>query len=277
MTKPKTCGIAGCRLPAIHASLHCWEHITDIDQYRQQIEKDVLDGVDFTGAIFIGADLRGLNLSGIKAVGADFTGADLYKVSFAGGSLAGANFNRSRMNYTSFDIADLRGSCLNNSIGKMPSFIGANMEKCQARYSVITDANLSEAGMNLSDWQGATMSFCDLTHVKANRIHAPWTNLMGSILKHGEFEFAVLGGSMLDGVQASGADFKRSNLLGVSARAATFRDCNFYYARMTAGIFIGADFAGADLSRAVLRTASFYDAVMDGVKMENAVLDRAKF
>ena len=277
MIDVKNCKAPDCRLSAVHGSKFCWEHHTEKDAYRLKLEHDVLEGADFSGSVFCGVDLKGLNLSGMKAPGADFTGADLYKVSFAGASLNGTSFNRSRINYTSFDLADLRNACLDNCLGKTPSFIGANMEQCQAKYTVITDSNLSEANMELSNWQGATLSFCDLTRLKAKKMHAPWTNMMGSILKHGEFELAVLGGSMMDGVQAPEANFNRSNLLGVSARAATFCGSKFYYARLTAGIFVGADFTNADLTRAVLRTTSFFDARMDGAKMESAVLDRARF
>jgi len=277
MNNHKDCIKPDCRLPAIHNSDFCWEHLKDRDAYRLKLEQDVLNGVDFSDACFRGVDLRGLNLSGMKAPRTDFSGADLYKVSFAGATLNNSLFSRSRVNYTSFDLADMRNSCLNNCLGKTPNFIGANLRQCEAKYTVITDANLSEANMELSNWQGSTLSFCDLTRVKAAKIHAPWSNLMGTILKHGEFEFAVLGGCMMDGVQATEANFNRANLLGVSARAGSFNESSFYYARLTAGIFVGADFTNADLTRAVLRVTSFFDARMDDAKMEAAVLDRAKF
>jgi len=277
MDNLKTCSQRGCKLPAINDCDTCWEHLQDKDGFRKKLEQDVATGRKYASAVFVGADLSHLNLAGMIAPGANFDGADLYKVIFVAANLQNCSLKRCHINYTSFDRVNLRGSCLDNCIGKTPSFIGADLTATKAWRLVFTDANLSSADLGKSDWQGATIAFSDLSKVNARELHAPWSNLMGSILSHADFEFAVLGGSILDGAQASHSSFVRAILIGVSARATSFRDSRFHYARLTAGLFNMADFTNADLTRAVLRTASFHDARLDGADMDRAILDRARF
>jgi len=277
MREIRFCNKADCRLPAIHDSDTCWEHLHDKDGYRNEIEQGVVNSREYHNAVFVGAGLAGLNLAGMIANNADFTGADLYNVIFAGADLRWSKFDRCRFNYTSLDRADFSFASMNYCIGKTLSAIGADFEGAEMRYCTFTDANFQDANLSNSNWQGSIITSCDLSRINGYNWHAPRVNLEDSILTKANLEFAVLGGSLMDGVKAAQTNFRRTNLIGVSARNADFQLCGFYYARLTSGCFDRADFSDSDLTRAVLRSVTFFAANLNDVIMDNAVLDRAKF
>jgi uncharacterized protein YjbI with pentapeptide repeats len=272
----KQCNQAGCRLPSIHNSELCWEHIENKEQYRRDLVENIAEGIEFTDASFIGTDLSGLNLSGMIASRANFTGSDLCNCNLTKANMQYSKLNRCLLNLTVFDYADLSGAELNNCDGSINAN-NANFKDSKARNINIIDGVLSNAVLTKADWRGARLINCSMENVMAQQWLAPWSDFTESDFNHSDFEFAVLGGSVMDGVVAKHVSFKRANLIGVSAQNADFNNSDFYYARLTSGIFENADFVNAKMTRAVLRTASFIGANMSGSKINRSVLDRARF
>jgi len=277
MNNYKSCIHPDCRLPAIINNNSCWEHLKDKEGFRERLVKAVAEGRDYTNAVFAGVDLSDLSLSGMIAHGSDFTGADLYKTILDGANLQRALMNRCRLNYTCLDKADLKNAQLNGCQGKATNLIGADLRDTIARYCMFTNVNMTDARISNADWSHTTLIVSDLSGIEGYKWHAPWINLSGSILTGSNCEFAVLGGSNMNEVRATQANFIRANLIGVNARGADFRKSKFYYARLTSGYFVKANFEGADLTRTVLRTALFYETNMEEAEMKNAVLDRGRF
>lgn len=270
------CSHHGCRLPLINNSNSCWEHLDNKEEFRNDLEMSIKDGVEYSDAIFSDADLSGLDLSGIIAPRADFSGADLSGCRMNRANLQFSKLNRCRLESTELNRADLKFAQLNNCIGTI-SAVQTDFSESSGRFCCLIESDLTEARFCNSDWKGAKLMECKLVSINGKRWHAPWADFSETDLSHAECEFAVLGGCLMDGVIAEFADFKCANLLGVSGRNAIFRNACFYYARLTAGCFDESDFNDADLTRAVLRTANFINVQMAGSKIIGAVLDRARF
>jgi uncharacterized protein YjbI with pentapeptide repeats len=235
-----------------------------------------LFGRDLTGADLSRMDLRGAdlrlafleqaNLEGADLRGADLRTAVLARANLAGANLAGAKLGRTNLGGANLTHADVSGADLTKAI-----LANADLSHASFAGAALTDADLGKAKFDQTDFRGARAS--GLTLLKSD--------LRGLLLAGADLTRCIFLQTSIDGV-----DFTNAVLAGAVMMSVTAKGCVFRGANLTGLMVVkessleGASFAGADLTKALLRStnlagADFSDANLTGADLSDSDLTAA--
>ena len=230
------------------------------------LESVNLRGANISGCSFKGAVLAHAVLDGCVAIGADFTGANLGCAQLAGAvldraDLSGAVLMRASLAHSRLVGATLAGVNLLESQWGPADWSGA-------RLGGLTFYKLDLRGLVLveADLTGATFVECDLRGIDAS----------GALLGSATFVDCRLQKARLHGARAAGAVFTRNTVLdGLDAAGADFSqsnwgECSAVGVRAPRAVLDGANFGMADLRRADLRQASARGALLRKARCNQA-------
>lgn len=247
-----------------------------------------LHGVDFSGAWLESVNLRNANVSGCNFSGAVLAHADLRGCLAVEANLCGANLGRAQLAGAVFDRARLGSTMLMHT----------ELAQTQMRGADLAGANLLETRWGPADWSGARLagnvfyklslrgvdlreadlsgaSFveCDLRGVELSGANLQSTAFITCQLQGARLVAARANGvvfaknTVLDGVDASGADLSNANL----------GECSAIGLRAPKALLDGANLGMADLRDADLRLASVKGALLRKARCSRARLAGANF
>jgi uncharacterized protein YjbI with pentapeptide repeats len=213
--------------------------------------------LDCPGCDLRGADLKRADLSRAKLAGADLSGANLHAAILVGADLSGANLsgadlNRADLRTANLERADLGKAMLYGTILDGAKLVGANLNGAMAGTVRLSRADLT----------GASIRAVDLRDARLNDAVFAGADLTSSWMHRAQAIRADFEGGYLVYVEATNANFTRTNLAGVDARGGTFFGANFRE----------ADFTGADFSFTDLSGANLFGATFAGTKFEETQL-----
>lgn len=118
------------------------------------------EDLDWTGAPFEGADLRGWNFGEAQLQGANFRGADLRRANFASADARGAVFDDADCRAADFSLALLHGARfrrarLQNTCFEQAWLLSAHLEYAEVAETIFTSANLEWAWVEGVDFNRA--------------------------------------------------------------------------------------------------------------------------
>jgi uncharacterized protein YjbI with pentapeptide repeats len=224
-----------------------------LDLYRQG-ERNFA-GVDLSGAILTGANLRDINLSGANLNNANLSWACLNNTNLTGASFHQTNLHSATLNYANFNQAILSR---------------AKLSKVDLRWSTLQDTDLNWADLTNSDLSGS-----DLQRVKLNRANLEQAKLNNTMLMGAEIMEANFKRTSLIAANLAGANLRESNLEKSILREAILVGVNLTEANLNAAYLRGANLIKADLHRAILTDADLSEANCDGADMSRANLTGA--
>ncbi|MCB9758513.1 MAG: pentapeptide repeat-containing protein [Alphaproteobacteria bacterium] len=226
-----------------------------------------------------GADLRMAPLSGVRLVEADLSEADLRHATLSRAILEGARLRKTHLeganlNDTVLMSADLSGAQLWGA-----TFHGADLRGATVR-TWASGADFTGALYDgNTDWgsnpppdgalgPGGTADYARLHGVDASGKDLFRMQLIGAVLEEADLSEAVLLEADLTEVQARNADFTRADLGFARLARADLRGAELAQASLSGAILIdadlrGASLVGADLQRAQLDRARLDDALAD--------------
>lgn len=235
------------------------------------LRKAKFERVDFEDSFFVGADLRGVDLSTVKNLHkadlnkVNFAGVDLHKFVFQKANLSGANFSNAILKEADFSKANLVGTDFSNSILSGASFFEAGIYGADFSKATIIEANFSKAyldGANFSrsNLNGAIFKLANLDGVSFKK-----ASLVGS-----DLAFAKLAGANLEGAMLRGSDLKLTHLYGANLQGAHLEGANLYWSGLAGVNLSSAQLNGADLSRAVIQGSQLNGTILDYVDLSKA-------
>lgn len=260
-----------------------------------------LSGLDFSGFDFSGAwlesvSLRGANISGCNFAGAVLAHADMRDCVAVASDFTGANLGRALLAGAVFDRARLGGAMLMHTA----------LARTQMRHAELAGANLLETTWGVADWgcaqlaggvfykldlQGLDLREADLSGASFIECDARGVDFSGARLASACFVTCRLEGArmvgaqakgvvfvkgtVLDGLDASGADLSGANLgecsaVGLRAPRATLDAANLGMADLQ-----GADLRLASAKGALFRKARCTRARMAGTNCQDAIFSHA--
>lgn len=144
---------------------------------------------------------------------------------------------------------------------------GRDLSGCELSGADLTGADLTEADLQRANLTGATLQGACLHSADLRNARLLHADLTGADLSTVRADSVSLGGATLDDAAMFGADLSNATLSQASLRRCDLRTTQFGSAR-----FVGADLAGADLSRSDLSGADLTDADLDGASLHDADL-----
>ncbi|MFA5623778.1 MAG: pentapeptide repeat-containing protein [Bradymonadales bacterium] len=152
----------------------------------------IMDRADISWARFKNADLVGANLEHVTARAANFTGtlflrAQLNDSDFLGACFTGANFMAANLESSVFECCD---------------FVQANLSNVNLAGANLSWANLSDARLNWASMQWARLEACDLEHANLTGAclrasNLSFSSLQGAKLTGVDLYFANLSGAFV--------------------------------------------------------------------------------
>jgi len=210
-------------------------------------------------SIFVGAHVRGLDLSAFQMQSADFRGAIFESVKFdQRADISHATFEGARLTQCDFHAALLCRVNMQDAIVDQCRFDGCAMQGGALSGSRFVDSYFSK--VDLSPSVGDSPCVADLSRVVLvdcviSEVLVPHGNLFGlrfATDRDGavgatacDFGHADLRSSTFDRVTADDTSFEYAQL-----GRATFRGARLHYAKFRGATLDGVDFSGADLSHA---------------------------
>jgi uncharacterized protein YjbI with pentapeptide repeats len=190
-----------------------WERVLDRSELLERYAKGERD---FRGAELRGADLRGVNLrevdlsvaklSTANLMGADLMGADLIYT-----DLSDADLSNADLSFTDLTGANMSGAKLHNadlSMSTCPLAIltdatlnSANFSDADVKHTNFTDANLTGATLTNATLSRANFTDANLADADLTGAELTGANLRGAKLSGTNFEGAVLGTTLLAGIE----------------------------------------------------------------------------
>lgn len=177
---------------------------------------------------FVGADLRGVDLSACDLRGVDFTGADLRDARLIDADMRGAILHGAQLDGAEMARADLRRAVLDHAQCAQVGFGEAKL----------VGASCFEACFDNASFVGADLRAADLRQTSCS---------------HARFRRA-----RMEGGDFAGADFSHADLVETEVEGACFKQVDFRRARMRHlggfehAVFIEADIRDVDFSHAYL-------------------------
>ena len=213
-----------------------------------------------------GVDLGGIDLGGSDLQDADLEGAHLYRANLSRVRLGGANLRRAHLVEADLTAASLYRCHLEGADLRRASMRDAESDYASFESARLDGAHLASARMSKVDFRGASLvdaKLSDLTYYGAQfRTSFERCSFMHADLRGVEAEEVHMGHSSLgepqveccfDGADLAGANFSRADL----------RSCSFHGAHLEK-----TDFRGADL-----RWSRLDQARMIGTRLEGASID----
>ena len=259
-----------------------------------------LAGKDLTNIIFNGADLSGKDLSnsdfsnskldGANMKNADLTGAKFVDVDFTkikNKSLAGADLTFTSLAYSNLSGVSLDGAILLENNFKKANLSGIDftvVSNASIYGSIFHQADLSNAnfeGMSLfdnkvwvqscqigggncqADW--ADKSNYELTQI----LYSSFENkiVIGKEIVGNELVIRIIFVNNFNSADLNGANFSSTNLSVMQLSNANLRNADLRNADLT-----NANLTNADLRNADLTEANLQNTIVDGVKLDGAIL-----
>jgi uncharacterized protein YjbI with pentapeptide repeats len=265
------------------------------------MERTLLKGANMRGVYmhafaaqvcdFSGADMRDLT----DATGSLFHGCFLTGVNFSGAAIAGTTFYQCIMDDTRFQRSNLQGSTINECNLCASDFTAAQLSqlaitKCNMRGAILNEAsgegltlqrlidadNLSLSQANLP---GLRIRNCTLSRLKAKSLAArevdisavsmPYADFTTADLEHARLinvslENALFSGAKLDGALLSNCMADHADFSGATGENIAVRESSFQQANMTRFTARCANIRDSNLTRACLRNAYLYRAMITG-------------
>lgn len=272
----KPCSNTQCRLSAIWGIDTCWQHLSDIASWRNELVESIPQTLIPVGSNFTECDLSGLDLTGLNAQGCNFTGACFDGSTVRSSNLRGSVLRRCSANNANFSDSDLSETSSYGFSGIQLIATNTNFINSCFRFSYLPEADLERSILTGSDWQGSDLSKSILDNTRCIDWFAPHIDLSDSTMKSSDLRFAVLGGAVMIRVNASKSNFQRANLCGIKGRNSSFSGADLYYVRFNAANLDNADLSNSEITRTVFRTASLIDTNLYGSSKEKAIWDRTR-
>ncbi|WP_044178980.1 DUF2169 family type VI secretion system accessory protein [Phytobacter massiliensis] len=171
------------------------------------------------------------------AQGGDFSGMDLTGADFSGMNLRGANFTRALL-----ECANFRDSILDGAIFQQAMLARAEFENTSAQTCDFTEACLSFARCQRSDFSG-------------------------SVLHETQIQNAFFDACIFDNVRCS----------GLLIRETGFNSCRFHNAMLDGCIFMDLTLTQPDFHRAGLHKCSFMQLTLSAAGFNGAKIDSCSF
>lgn len=185
-------------------------------------------------ANFSGKTLHNLTLDGLDFTGANFRGADLFETSFRSATLTATNFSSANLSAVKFNSAHMRGANLRNTT------LLTDAENADMRQVNLSGAN-GYLIANGADLSGANFTRARLSPEMQNQP-------MGQL--HTILSQADLTGANLTSTDLTSATIENAKLVRITARNTKFTDADLGNADFTGADLTGADFSGADVAGA---------------------------
>ncbi|MET3462506.1 DUF2169 family type VI secretion system accessory protein [Variovorax atrisoli] len=226
-----------------------------------------LSGFDFSGAWLESTNLRGANISACNFTGAVLAHADMRDCVAVASDFTGANLGRAKLAGAVFDRANLGGAMLMHTA----------MAKTQMRHASLAGANLLETTWGSADWgcaqlagavfykldlQGLDLREADLSGASFIECDVRGVDLSGARLQSASFVTCMLQGVRMVGAQARGVVFTKGTVLdgldagGADMSGANLGECSAVRLRAPRATLDAANLGMADLQGADLRLAS---------------------
>lgn len=138
-------------------------------------------------------DLTNADFTGCRMPQFDFAGAMLSTAIFVNADLDGVDFTSAELSY-----ADMRGANLSNSRLDQADLRSANLQGARMHDASLGGTNLTEAALAQADLLGADLTGADLSGADLRGACLKFTQLKGAILDGADVAFADLTGSVLD-------------------------------------------------------------------------------
>lgn len=247
-----------------------------------------LHGVDFSGAWLESANLRQANVSACTFTGAVLAHADMRGCMAIEADFRGANLGRARLEDAVFDRADLTGAML----------MQTPLAKTQMRRARLGGANLLETLWGVADWSGAQLAGnvfyklalqgldlreADLSGANFIECDLRGVDLSGALLQSTVFLTCQLQGARMVGARAKGVVFAKNTVLdgvdagGADLSNANLGECSAIGLRAPKALLDGANLGMADLRDADLRLASAKGALLRKTRLGRARLAGVNF
>lgn len=201
---------------------------------------------------FVGADLRGVDLSGRDLRNVDFTGADLRDARLIDADLRGAILHGANLTGAEMARADLRRAVLDHADCSQVGFGEAKL----------TRASCFEACFDHASFVGADLRVADLRQTSCAQARFRRARLDGADFTGSDLSHADLVETEVDGARFKQVDFRRARMrhLGGFERAsfieADIRDVDFSHAYLLRRFIMDQNYL------AELRTRSRWGAVV---------------
>lgn len=247
-----------------------------------------LHGFDFSGAWLESANLRKANISGCKFAGAVLAHADMQGCMAIEADFTGANLGRAQLAGAVFDRSNLGGAML----------MRTPLAGTQMRRTNLAGANLLETEWGVADWSGAQLAGnvfyklalqgldlreADLSGANFIECDLRGVDLSGALLQSTTFVTCQLQGARMIAARAKGVVFVKNTVLdgldasGADLSNANLGECSAIGMRAPKALFDGANLGMADLQGADLRLASAKGALFRKTRFSRARLAGANF
>jgi uncharacterized protein YjbI with pentapeptide repeats len=195
-------GKADCREARFDGATGSWVFFTEADLTGASFAKVSLGQSDFEGACLREADLRGARLDRCL----------LWRCRAEGAKLDGASLDGS-----SFEESHLAGASFKEAVGKGVSFISAELERADLRWSRFPDGHFTKARaarsrFDCADLQGARFFKADLEEANLTEAKLVRADLCKTSLRRARFDGANLYDAKLLGAKGRDTSFEGANL-----------------------------------------------------------------
>lgn len=253
-------------------------------------ERDFQDALLFRAnlarAKLVFANLSGANLERAKLIGANLAGAQ-----FIQANLARTNLERTKLIEANLERANLERASLVGAVVEGANLAGVNLERANlagAKLALVNFAGANLAGANLV---GANLAGTNLIEVNLERANVERANLVGAIAERANLAFANLAFANLEGANLEGASIIEANLeranleraklvgaklVGAHLEGARLEGTNLEGALVEGANLEGANLEGANLVRTNLEDAAFWNALLCGADLTEAILRNAR-
>lgn len=165
----------------------------------------------------------------------------------------------------SFDWADLRGADL-----KGLDLSGINLKKANLENADLSDANLKSANLGEVNLWGANLNRANLSQTDLKRADLRWAQL----------NEAALISANLNGANLINAQLRKANLNDATLQWTQLGGTLFNEASLISVDFVGSNFTKVNLSKADLRDSdlrkvNLSEAVLDGARLNKAIVDES--
>lgn len=156
---------------------------------------------------FLGADLRGVDLSGADLSNTDLRGANLNNANLEEANLQNANFKKADLQNVNFKKASLRNADLRNTDLRWANFDGGDLSKAN-----LNGANLTSAKLREVDAQGVNFGWADMNAVFFNKAKLMNADFWGTDLSKANLSGANLSDANLTATILSETNLNKANL-----------------------------------------------------------------
>jgi uncharacterized protein YjbI with pentapeptide repeats len=240
--------------------------LSDVNLSGRSFQQFDLNNTDFLRCNFRDTDFAGANLEGCS-----FSECGLRNTVFSGARLAGSDFSNESLDGCHFSGARAIGMTLRGSTLRSCKFVEANLSKADLGMAHIEQSEFRAAKMKQVVAHGATLVDSDFSSADMSDSELVDCDIARCILST-----ATLSKSRVDRSRWTQCTLHGVDASNVSANGAQFDDCNFRRAVLDGLIACNVQFKRGSLAQTNLIASRWDSAVLDGVRMEYALLCKAK-